>query len=261
MVMMRANAALFLFVLALNAQAHRVVHVIVALCDNVNQGIVPVPASLGNGQDTEKNLYWGAAYGVRSWFNKSKEWKRVHREATPTKEIKERIVWEHVTADIHLIADAYDGAFIEQATQDLLRYAGGHGASTLLVNGLDLSIGGGADLIAYCGHDGLMDFAPPPSVHPANLPSGQAGAKKRETVILACISKRYFHGPLKSTGVFPLLWTTGLMAPEAYTLDAALQGWVRNETPEQVRERAAQAYAQWQKCGIGAARKLLVSGW
>jgi hypothetical protein len=135
-----------------------------------------------------------------------------------------------------------------------LSYAGGHGVSSLKVNGLDLSIGGAADLIAYCGHDGLMDFAPPPSAQPAN-------ARKRETVILACISKRYFSGPLKNTGAFPLLWTTGLMAPEAYTLDAALQGWVRNETPEQIRERAAQAYARWQKCGAGAARKLLVSGW
>src|SRR5262245_12901887 len=29
----------------------RVIHVLVALCDNVNQGIVPVPPRLGNGED------------------------------------------------------------------------------------------------------------------------------------------------------------------------------------------------------------------
>lgn len=40
----------------------RVIHVLVALCDNENQGIVPVPAFLGNGEDPQKNLYWGAAY-------------------------------------------------------------------------------------------------------------------------------------------------------------------------------------------------------
>ncbi len=33
------------------------IHVFVALCDNQNQGIVPVPASLGNGQDPKSNLY------------------------------------------------------------------------------------------------------------------------------------------------------------------------------------------------------------
>jgi len=33
-----------------------VAHVIVALCDNESQGIVPVPARLGNGQDPGSNL-------------------------------------------------------------------------------------------------------------------------------------------------------------------------------------------------------------
>lgn len=36
----------------------RIVHVLVALCDNEHQGIVPVPARLGNGEDPERNLYW-----------------------------------------------------------------------------------------------------------------------------------------------------------------------------------------------------------
>lgn len=34
-----------------------VVHAVVALCDNENQGIVPVPASLGDGQSPRTNLY------------------------------------------------------------------------------------------------------------------------------------------------------------------------------------------------------------
>ena len=33
-----------------------VAHVIVALCDNESQGIVPVPARLGNGHDPGSNL-------------------------------------------------------------------------------------------------------------------------------------------------------------------------------------------------------------
>ena len=50
----------------------RVIHVLVALCDNANQGIVPVPARLGNGADPDSNLYWGAAFGVKTFFSKSK---------------------------------------------------------------------------------------------------------------------------------------------------------------------------------------------
>ena len=54
--------ALLLMILgniSLSAQSPRIVHVFVALADNVNQGIVPVPAKLGNGEDPVHNLYWG----------------------------------------------------------------------------------------------------------------------------------------------------------------------------------------------------------
>jgi hypothetical protein len=51
------------------------------------------------------------------------------------------------------------------------------------------------------------------------------------------------------------------MAPEAYTLKSALDGWMAHEGPEQVRERAAAAYDRYQKCGLKGARRLLVSGW
>ena len=55
----------------------KVIHVLVALCDNENQGIVPVPAHLGDGADPNKNLYWGAAYGVKTFFSKSANWEKI----------------------------------------------------------------------------------------------------------------------------------------------------------------------------------------
>ncbi|MFN6946343.1 MAG: hypothetical protein ACK4ND_15450 [Cytophagaceae bacterium] len=51
------------------------------------------------------------------------------------------------------------------------------------------------------------------------------------------------------------------MAPEVYTLHAAIGAWIKNESPEELREKAAQAYNKYQKCGINGARKLLVTGW
>ncbi len=50
----------------------RTVHVFVALADNQHQGIVPVPAHLGNGEDASNNLYWGSAYGVKAFFSHSR---------------------------------------------------------------------------------------------------------------------------------------------------------------------------------------------
>ena len=40
------------------------------------------------------------------------------------------------------------------------------------------------------------------------------------------------------------------MAPEAYTLKGALDGWMSNETAEEIRMRAARAYDQYQRCGL-----------
>ena len=155
---------------------------------------------------------------------------------------------------MYLVADAYDGRNIREATEDLLRYASGASSLKIVVDAKTVNAGGDADLIAYVGHGGLMDFA-----LEKEFPA--TDRRKRETIILACISKRYFAPALQKTGASPLLWTTGLMAPEAYTWKAAFTVRVAHETNEAIRERAAQAYHHYQKCGINGARRLLVSGW
>ena len=78
--------------------------------------------------------------------------------------------------------------------------------------------------------------------------------------MLGCITKDYFTEALKEANAYPLVWTTGLMAPEAYTLEAAVNAWVDGESREAQREAAAAAYHKYQKCGINGARRLLVTG-
>jgi len=84
---------------------------------------------------------------------------------------------------------------------------------------------------------------------------------RRDAIVLACASKQFFAEPLRASGAYPLLWTTGLMAPEAYTLKSALDGWIAGEHNEQIRDRAAGAYDKYQKCGLRAAHRLFASGW
>jgi len=80
--------------------------------------------------------------------------------------------------------------------------------------------------------------------------------KTRDVIILACYSKRFFEPHLQHAKVNPLVWTSGLMAAEAYTLHDALTGYVNGESDEQIRLRAAKAYAKHQKCNEKAARNL-----
>ena len=84
--------------------------------------------------------------------------------------------------------------------------------------------------------------------------------RRRRAIILACASKQYFTSALEQTGATPLLWTTNLMAPEAYVLSAAIDGWMKKETDEQIRLRAADAYNKYQSCGTKAARALFATG-
>jgi len=259
----RARLAFLLLLGAMNAaaaaqSAPRTVHVFVALADNKNQGIVPVAARLGNGQDPVNNLYWGSAYGVKSYFARSADWQLVVAGHGPKPEILERCIFKHRRENVYLVADAYQGSKIKQAIVDFLEAASGGEPEAISVkaNGKNVALTarGGADLVAYAGHDGLMDF------QLSTLPP-KKDSRHRDAIILACISKSYFAPPLRPTGAYPLIWTTGLMAPEAYTLKSAIDGWILHERPELIRERAAAAYDRYQKCGIKGARRLLVTGW
>jgi hypothetical protein len=238
----------------------RTVHVFVALADNQHQGIVPVAPILGNGDDPEHNLYWGSAYGVKTFFSRSPEWNRLGCAQKPKPAILERCLFAYRNSDVYLIADAYRGIEIKQAILDFLDSAAGGGAEAIPATASNtgpvrqLPIHGGADLLAYVGHDGLMDFQLP------QFPRQRDGTH-RDAIVLACASKQYFGEAVRTGGSYPVLWTTGLMAPEAYTLKAALDGWIVGENREQIRDRAAEAYDKYQKCGTKAARRLLVTGW
>ncbi len=239
----------------------KLIHVLVALCDNQFQGIVPVPPKIGNGDDPANNLYWGAAFGVKTFFKRASGWKLLASTPTPpnsTGEILERLVFKHQTKNVFLVADAYRGREIKLCTKDFFDFAAGRGTQTIKVKAadgeMDLHIGSSADLIAYVGHDGLMDFS-------LDAFPQKTDGHKRDAVMLACISKRYFADPLRATGANPLLWTTGLMAPESYVLKAAIDGWILSETGEQIRKRAATAYNQYQRCGTNAAMRLFATGW
>ena len=253
---MKAVITSILLVICIIANAQtsnsNTIHVMVALCDNQYQGIVKVPKGIGNGQDPNSNLYWGCGYGIRTFFKKSADWKVV-RTYKVDKIRLERVVFKHKTKDYYLVTDAYDGEFIKDCTVDFLNSCAGIKKDTLMIGKTIINLNGGAKLVAYIGHNGLMDFSLP-SVYQ------NKDGKKRDAIILACASKQYFTPYIKSSGANPLLWTTHLMCPEAYTLHDALATYINGGDAASVRNSAAAAYNKYQKCGINGAKRLLVTG-
>jgi hypothetical protein len=235
----------------------------VALCDNKHQGIVPVSQHLGNGQDLRNNLYWGAMYGVRTFLVRNSSWRIVAESLDRPPEVLEKLVF-HTTVqrsgcevDVYLVAEAWDGAEIRSAIERFMWMAAGYKSETVRLktpNGFeDMQAGGGAHLVAYVGHNGLMDFSL------TNLPREPSSTRRPSAIVLACRGKPYFLELLRQASAHSLLLTTGLMAPEAYTLDAAVKSWACGDEPQQVHDSAAAAYHECQKCGLGAARRLFFS--
>lgn len=231
-----------------------VAHIIVALCDNLHQGIVPVPAAIGNGQAPNTNLYWGAGFGVRTFLSRKAGYSL--RQLTAQSPVLDRAVFHRTLSGPHppvslvIVAEAWDGSAIAPALTRFLRLAAGHDPETVTVGGKDIQAGGHAAVVAFVGHNRFMDFSAPSAPRPNKT------APARSAIVLACQSKPYFSGLLATGGSHPLLLTTGLMAPEAYTLEAALRTFAVGGSPATVRQAAAAAYDHYQHCGASAARRL-----
>lgn len=236
------------------ADSIRTIHVYVALCDNIYQGIVRVPDFLGNGQDPKNNLYWGATYGIKTFLKNSGDWILVKTQSNQKANVLERIIFKHKSGKVFLLADAYDGSKIKETVTDFLKASSGDNVEEIDIAGKKYGFGGKAELLVYNGHNGLMDC----DIDAGIIKKHNSGKK---VVILACRSADYFGDFLRKAGAFPLIWTTGLMAPEAYILKAIADGWILNESNKKIHDRAANAYNNYQKCGLNAANYLFKTGW
>lgn len=211
---------------AADAAAARTIGVFVALADNASQGIVPVPAAIGNGDDPERNLYWGAAEGLRGVFDRSPDWELTDQNDQPAGEgLLRKRTYRHRSSGTLLKAGAYRGSAIRQCIQDF-----------------EAAVRAGAfDLVVFIGHNGLMDSevaVPAPSPRPRTSP---------DCIVLCCKSEAYFAPRLAALGGRPVLLTTQLMYPGAFILHAAADAWIRGAAPGEIRECAGAAYASNQK--------------
>lgn len=234
-------------------EKYEVAHVLVSLCDNKYQGIVKVPTGIGNGQDARNNLYWGCAYGVKTYLKNQAHWTILETQKNVNDTILERVIFQHQNGKNILIADAYDGQFFKSTTDIYLKSLAAQTTKTILLNQDTIGIYGNANLLAFIGHNGLMEFDLPIKNYESQ------DNRKRSAIILACISQSYFQPYLNKLNIESLLLSTGLMSPEAYTLDAALVEIINQSDKPKVRLAAAKAYDKFQKCGVNAALGLLVN--
>jgi hypothetical protein len=233
-----------------------VIHAFVPLCDNDNQGIVPVNESLGDGLNLRTNLYWGALYGVKTHFKRQKDWEFLFSKKDLNKNILERVVFFKKYkngAQVYFVADAYRGDRMKECLTDY--FAALSNENNNEFNFLDKKIGieGNADLIVFNGHNGLMDTSieSPNNVH----------TSAKDAIAVACVSFEYFEEYYQQVNAYPLLNTKNLLAPEAYVLENVFDVWANLKDEEAIHHAAGSAYNQYQKCGLRGAKRLFQSGW
>ena len=206
------------------------IRVFVALADNASQGIVPVPAKIGDGDKPDDNLYWGCTDGLKSYFPKSAKWKVSKKENDVSAEVLRRYEFRHASKDVVLLAEAYRGSAIARCVAEF-----------------EAAVASGEyDLVAYIGHNGLMDFT---LDSPSSPKSGNTAA-----IVLCCKSESYFRERLVFAKAIPLLLTDQFMFPGAFILHDAIEVWLVDGTVAQVRDAAGKAYAKNQKIALKAAR-------
>jgi hypothetical protein len=228
------------------------VHVFVALCDNEHQSIVKVAPAIGNGKDPSRNLYWGCAYGVKSFLQNSQFWQLTETIQNPEPFVLERCVFRHRTDSLLLVADAFDGERIDLCTRNYIRACAGLQSDFFMYGGDSIACTGSADLIAYVGHNGFHDFKYADTI-------AIDSTFQREAIALACYSKGSFLSLVQKVGAKPVLFTTGFMAPEAYILEAAIESWRTGQDTSAIQEAAAQAYQKFQKCSLESAQELFTT--
>ena len=231
------------------------IHVMIPLCDNKNQGIVPVPSHLGDGMDPNSNLYWGAMYGFKSYFKRS-DWNLIHSEKKVNNDILERVIFVKKLPEssaVIIIADAYRGDRMKELLVDYLDAIAGKKKEEYRALNSRFSIYSNADLTLFNGHNGLMDYKID-RISTNDLII-------RETAVIGCISYEYFRPHLLAGYGYPILTTSNLMAPEAYVAEGLINAWIELKSETEIRTTVGQAYNKYQKCGISGATNLFYSGW
>lgn len=220
--------ALLAVLLSQRAFAERTVRVFVALCDNASQGIVPVGKRIGDGDKPDENLYWGCADGFGAYFKKSSRWKVEASEEDVNETILRRMRLRHADGGITLTAEAYRGSRIRQCLEDFEAAAARDEH----------------DLVAFIGHNGLMDFSLP-------APKG-ATENDTDVMVLCCKSAAYFRERLEGLGCRNALLTEQFMYPGAFILHDALEAWRAGGSVAEIRVAAGEAYAKNQGISVRA---------
>jgi len=229
-----------------------VVEVHVPLCE---QTIIACGnAKLGDGDRPETNLYWSTTPGFGSWFaRRASGWKRVLRQVAGEtgdqdllavhvyrRSVAAPRAWRQrgtpATFEVDLVVRAWRGTAIDRALAAYAADLSGGAARTLtLADRTSLEVGGAAQIIAWVGHNRLMD------VEPYSWPA--PGTATKGAIAIACHTAAYMEDNVPAATRVPLLMTRDFLFANAAPLEATVLAFASGGSYSRIRVAAATAYA------------------
>lgn len=232
-----------------------VVQVHAPLCD---ASIIPCGnARLGNGDNLDTNLYWATTAGFGKWFaRKGGGWKKLKEwrdEATGDADLLSLSVYQRTMAaprawqkrgaprqlEVIVVIHGWRGTAIDRALAAYARELAGHDGRELEVGERAVAIGGDAHLVAYSGHNRLMDVPAYEWPEPTERVIGG--------IAVACMTANYMEREVSSATRVPLLMTRDFLFANAAPVEAVVLSFARGEGYREMRLAAATAYAGVQK--------------
>jgi hypothetical protein len=233
-----------------------VIHVFVPLCDNINQGIIPVGGKLGDGRNLKTNLYWGAGYGLKTWFTRSKEWKMALNNYNLDSSVLERAIYCRTysnKAKVYLILDGYAGDKMEKCLTDYFKSLAGMLKDSIFLDSTKIAAYGKSDFLIFNGHNGLMDKDIPIYYNVDNI--------EKDAAVIACASHSYVEYRFECLKAYPLVTTTSLLPPEAYVISAVIDNWSTMQSDDKIYKSAGEAMAKVHKIAVKPCIKMFTTGW
>lgn len=213
---------------------------------------------LGDGDNPATNLYWSTSPGFGKWFaRKGGGWKKVLDQKAGdtgdddvlavhvyTRTIAAAKAWVAKGApkkfSVFVVVHGWRGTAIDRALTAYAREVSGLDPRTItLPDGTTLSAGGDAQLVAYSGHNRLMDLSDFSWPAPASSAHG--------AIAVACMTADYMEDEVPAPTRVPLLMTRDFLFANAAPVEAVVLAFARGKGYAAMRKDAATAYAGVQK--------------
>ncbi len=233
-----------------------VANIVAPLCDTTI--LACGNAKLGDGDSLRTNLYWATTAGFGQWFGRRRSgWRNLQTltgAATGDKDLLATLVYARTIAtpaawqkrgapkqyELIVVVNGWRGKAIDRALQAYAREVSGLDSRTIaLLDQRTIATGGAAHMVAYSGHNRLMD------VEDFTWPA--AASKPIGAIAVACLTADYMEQAVPAATRVPLLMTRDFMFANAAPVEATILAVARGHGYAAIRRDAAAAYAAVQE--------------